>query len=637
MTKYIIILIFILLQWFTVKSQPLAESDTTIVVDYINKAKSSLKNQQPDSAYIYANKAIKYSREFSFRKGKADAYLILAQLEKQKENLPVALRYYFGSVREYEMINDNISSALVKIEIGEIYQDGGLFEKALEYYLNAEKSLLSKGKGNNVKLLENIASIYYDLKNFEKSLFYYQRLENVYKETNNQLATLTIYYRIVKCYNNLNLPEKSLEYNAKILDYFRRTGNKEQELITLNNIGYSYKNQNNYEKSLDYFKQSLALETQLKGFENPATLINIAIIYQNKDEYKNALEFMVKAEKMVEKSGDKNEMAKTDHLVSMIYYSNNDFHNAQVYNKEAKRLSKDVGDAATLESALLISSKIYQALYDYESAMTDYRKYLSLKDSIEDAKRAKQNKLQEQQFVIERTEKEIEMLLADEDLKDLEYQRLKLENETKEQQIEIFRQNDSIQRITIQNQNLEKERALQEKLLAEERLDAEIKDREIDDLKQKEKIQALELERQELVQKEQQNEIELLNKENEISELNLKKVQARNKFLLGIALLAIIIMYLIYRGLRFAKKTNKILIKQNNEIERQRDEIDYERKRSDKLLLNILPEETAEELKEKGAATPKHYDMVSVLFTDFVGFTKIAEKLTPQERYELIG
>ncbi len=49
---------------------------------------------------------------------------------------------------------------------------------------------------------------------------------------------------------------------------------------------------------------------------------------------------------------------------------------------------------------------------------------------------------------------------------------------------------------------------------------------------------------------------------------------------------------------------------------------------------NILPVETAQELKEKGTATPKHYDKVSVLFTDFKGFTKIAEKLSAQELIE---
>ncbi|MEZ5083512.1 MAG: adenylate/guanylate cyclase domain-containing protein [Bacteroidales bacterium] len=39
-------------------------------------------------------------------------------------------------------------------------------------------------------------------------------------------------------------------------------------------------------------------------------------------------------------------------------------------------------------------------------------------------------------------------------------------------------------------------------------------------------------------------------------------------------------------------------------------------------------------MKEKGTATPKHYDKVSVLFTDFKGFTNHAEKLTPQELIE---
>jgi len=52
--------------------------------------------------------------------------------------------------------------------------------------------------------------------------------------------------------------------------------------------------------------------------------------------------------------------------------------------------------------------------------------------------------------------------------------------------------------------------------------------------------------------------------------------------------------------------------------------------RAETLLLNILPRETAEELKTKGKFTARYYDRVSVLFTDFKGFTKSAEKLSPQ-------
>ena len=63
----------------------------------------------------------------------------------------------------------------------------------------------------------------------------------------------------------------------------------------------------------------------------------------------------------------------------------------------------------------------------------------------------------------------------------------------------------------------------------------------------------------------------------------------------------------------------------------QRNRIGKEKKRSDELLLNILPEETAEELKATWAAKTKSLDLVSVLFTDFKNFILAGEILTPQE------
>ena len=60
-------------------------------------------------------------------------------------------------------------------------------------------------------------------------------------------------------------------------------------------------------------------------------------------------------------------------------------------------------------------------------------------------------------------------------------------------------------------------------------------------------------------------------------------------------------------------------------------EMEQEKIKSDQLLLNILPEEIARELRENGSTVPVHYKSVSVMFTDFKGFTQFAETMTPNE------
>ncbi len=117
-----------------------------------------------------------------------------------------------------------------------------------------------------------------------------------------------------------------------------------------------------------------------------------------------------------------------------------------------------------------------------------------------------------------------------------------------------------------------------------------------------------------------QGEIDLLTKDKALQELDIKRQKIIRNAIGVTGILLLLMAGGLFNRYKYVRKTKKI--------------IEDEKERSEKLLLNILPHETAEELKEKGSATPKHYDMVSVLFTDFKGFTTIAEKLTPQQLVE---
>jgi adenylate cyclase len=108
------------------------------------------------------------------------------------------------------------------------------------------------------------------------------------------------------------------------------------------------------------------------------------------------------------------------------------------------------------------------------------------------------------------------------------------------------------------------------------------------------------------------------------SKAELRQQLAERKLYFALmALIGLAAVAYFFRS-RILKRHNTVLAEKNQIIQ-------TEKQRSEELLLNILPAEIAEELKKNGTAQARHYETVSVLFTDFVNFTKIAEKMSPQE------
>lgn len=65
-------------------------------------------------------------------------------------------------------------------------------------------------------------------------------------------------------------------------------------------------------------------------------------------------------------------------------------------------------------------------------------------------------------------------------------------------------------------------------------------------------------------------------------------------------------------------------------------QLNIAKEKSSSLLINLLPSNIAHELEENGFVEPVEYGSLSILFTDFVGFSKITENLTPEELVNML-
>ena len=155
--------------------------------------------------------------------------------------------------------------------------------------------------------------------------------------------------------------------------------------------------------------------------------------------------------------------------------------------------------------------------------------------------------------------------------------------------------------------------------------------RMIDSLKFIAALDSFELVNQDRLIKEQESEIELQDSKLELqestlqlqeSELQLKSSQ--RKFFLMLSILGMLIAGLVSWMFLSTKKTNLALEEKNAEVEK-------EKERSEELLLNILPQFVADELKENHKVKTRMIKQCTVIFTDFIGFSAISKILSPQE------
>lgn len=429
-------------------------------------------------------------------------------------------------------------------------------------------------------------------------------------------------------------PAKALSLSDQARELATKINFPKGEAYALKNLGLVYYFQGKYVQTLDYWKQSLKILQAINDDNGVANLLgNIGAVYANQGDDVNALNHHLQSLKIAEKTGDKVRTFFALNNIGGIYFQKKQtWDKALDYLLKAYPLAEETGNKEGGGLILGNIGEIYYEKKDYPKAILYYNKALQM-SSQENTPFAynglgkvylKQGKVAQAQAyhkkALDLAQKLNEIHIVPSLLGMAETFRLQNDNNS------AFTYYKQAEDVALKQKSFPDLKDLYNDMakaysntgdyanaFAYQKKLADVKDTLFNEATQK-KLGLLQFE---FDLEKKQGEINLLTKDNALREQQLQQQRfVKNAYGMGLVLV-FILAFVLFRSYRNKVKTNKILDQQKEEIEN--------------LLLNILPLQVALELQTTGNATPKSYDRVAVMFTDFKDFTSVADKLSPEE------
>jgi len=469
--------------------------------------------------------------------------------------------------------------------------------KALDYF--TLKLIIQEQIGDQSGMagsLQNIGNIYKIQGDYPKALDYYTQCLKIQEQIGNQKG-------IADCLQNLGINyfnqadyHKALGHFTRSLRIQKQIGDQRGIATSFQNMGSIYQRQGDYPKALDYFINSLKIKEQLNDqIGISGCLQNIGIIYKTQGDFPQALDYLTRSLKIQEEIGDQEGTAHSNLGIGIVYRNLGDYPKALHYYTISLKIQEKIGNQGGIADCLHSIGDNYFDQGDYSQALDYYTKSLKLQDQIGD-QLGVASALSNIGGIYQVQGNNSKALNYCQNSYDL----AKTIGSLQTQKSSCTCLYDTYKAMGIYNKALEYHELLN--VIEDSLLTVETA----------KKLQQIEFQKQVFADSLAGVEQARLIQEKHDQEVRQKN-QTRNIFIV----ISILILFLaagVYNRLRFVRKSNAI--------------IEKEKERSENLLLNILPAEIAEELKEKGRADARDFDLVSILFSDFKDFTEQSAKLS---------
>ncbi len=590
--------------------------------------------QTARDSFEKASQSLAIAQDLRYEGGIARAAVLLAQVCVRTNRIEDALEFYLQAEEKLApgeaampLVLDRSTLLDVYLGLGDLFFQEKLYGNARRYYRKA-----TEYTQNDHALLEKIADTFLHESRYDSTELIYQPLIARYEEQGDYPHLVQIYQKLANAEGRPPNDTTGLIYYRRIEKILESQGLPEERAVMYNNVGKQYAVRNDYKNALEYFRKAELQCEYINCDYKHIVYANLGIALHNTGNTKDGIGYLLLAASALKKQkGQADQLAGLEHLIAEAYFSDEDIYNALTHVNEAIRLARETKQKEVLARSYSTAADVYYRLYDFENAYKSYKEYLTLEESMRQQNQARQQRIEQQRAQLNAAESQIKYILARQYLKENELRAARYEAE----------------RLELKNKNLELDQQRKENELLylsaqKDANEAQLREKTFQILQARFEAQKAEAEKKELLIKglRQQEHIALVQRQTDsVRVAQLRQDQAFQqreqenfkRYAYGIGGLGLLTVLVMSLSWWFARRSSRRMKAKNREIEIQKNQIEEERHKSDRLLLNILPGEVAQELRVHGYATPRFYERATVVFTDFLNFTSLSEKLSPEQ------
>jgi len=180
--------------------------------------------------------------------------------------------------------------------------------------------------------------------------------------------------------------QKSIEYNLETYKLYEALNNKSGQGNSYSQIGVVYYRMKNWSKSIEYLKKALQLAKEANDVEDQGRFLNnLGNAYEKKGDYDKALEYHEKALIIKQEIGDSLSISKSLSNIGNMYYHNMDYARAINFYKKSLKIKRQRDDEVGLTNVLQNIGFTYYQLKDYKSALNYVKEGLQIADEIQNS------------------------------------------------------------------------------------------------------------------------------------------------------------------------------------------------------------------------------------------------------------